>query len=144
MNKNDTLYGLEDQERLDLDPDDVIDRVIDDAASFAGESFDAIAERLDWPLKVKVYKRMSLGGVDLTLTIATTALERTLDDLDENYGDPDGDYSDPTEAMKSAARAFARAVLADYVPWACEPTGEVIEYTREQVRAQSEASHNPS
>ena len=61
-------------------------------------------------------------------------LNKVLDDLDCDYGNPDEDSTKPTEAMWEAALAFARVVVAEYVPWACEPTGEVVEYTREQAK----------
>jgi hypothetical protein len=51
--------------------------------------------------------------------------------LDEEYSDPDGDYTKPTERMKVVARVFVDAVLNDYQAWACEPTGEVVEITWE-------------
>ena len=54
-------------------------------------------------------------------------LEPLLENLDENYGNPDGDPTEPTEGMKKAARAFIDAVLAEYRVWACE------EVTRETI-----------
>lgn len=49
-------------------------------------------------------------------------LTRFIESVDEEYGDPDDGYSEPTEAMKTAAKAFVRAVVADYKSrvWACE------------------------
>ena len=57
---------------------------------------------------------------------AERVLERLLESLDDEYGDPDGDYTEPTDSMKQAAEAFVRAVVAEYTPWACEPTGNEV------------------
>jgi len=126
------LYGLHDEEHLQFDdPDEVVARLIDDAAD-PGEPFDSIVDRLTWPVKVLEYAPMKLPDAE---RIAADVLEHTLETLDEEYGDPDGGPTEPTEAVKAAALAFARAVVADYSVWAHEPTGKVIEYGREQARA---------
>ena len=132
MKKDDILYGLEGWETLEDDPEVVLERVFDEAC-IGIESFDEIADRLDWPIRVLEYKRMGLpeGSAE---GIAEDVLNKVLDDLDCEYGNPDEDYTTSTEAMREAAFAFARVVVAEYVPWACEPTGEVIEYTREQAK----------
>jgi len=137
------LYGLQDQESmLDDDVDEVLGRVMDDACETPGESFDAIAARIEWPIKVLVYRRMSLDEGDAK-RLAENAIERALEDLDEERSDPDGDATEPSEGMKAAALAFGRAVVKDYVSWACEPTGEILEFTREQMAA-SEADSKPA
>jgi len=81
---------------------------------------DAVEEYLDildgeWPeiATVKGFERMKVtydGGL---------ILERMLEHLDEEYGDPDGDPTDPTEEMKKAADALVKIVLASYHSWAC-------------------------
>ena len=43
-----------------------------------------------------------------------------------------GEYSRPTERMKSAALEFAKALMDDYRVWECEPTGKVIQYSKEE------------
>ena len=131
MKKNDELYGLKDQETLDADPDEVVQDVLENACAKAGESFDAIADRITWPLRVFVYRRRQVGDAD---RLAQRVLECMLEELDCEYADPGGDATVPTSAMRSASLALANAVVADYVSWACEPTGEVIEYTRERAR----------
>lgn len=50
-------------------------------------------------------------------------LESLLETLDEDRGNPDGP-DDATDAMKKAEAVFIAAVLAEYVPWACEAVGE--------------------
>lgn len=46
-------------------------------------------------------------------------IERALESLDDEFGDPDGGYSEPTPAMREAEAAFIRAVLAEYPVWSC-------------------------
>ncbi|MBE3087724.1 MAG: hypothetical protein IMZ71_01200, partial [Chloroflexi bacterium] len=51
---------------------------------------------------------------------AEFVLEKLLEGLDEEYGDPDGSYSDPTDGMIKASEAFVAAVIDKYEVWACE------------------------
>lgn len=53
------------------------------------------------------------------------ALEDLLEQLDEEYGNPDGGDTQPTPAMLAAEKAFYEAVLAEYKPWACEQVASV-------------------
>jgi hypothetical protein len=137
---NKKFYGLEDQEHLDGDPESVVEKAIDDACQKAGESFQAIAERIEWPIKVCVYRRMELPSQE---RIAAQVLENVLEWLDDAYGDPEGSATKPTENMKAAANLLALAIRTEYEPWACERTGEVVEYSRElaaQMFGQDDAS----
>ena len=133
MNKNDVFYGLEAWERLESDPDDAVERVLEYACREVGEGFDAMAARVEWPIRILAYRRKVVPVERRAARIAARAIEDALEDLDADYSDPDGNETEPTEGMKAAALAFAKAVIAEYVPYTCEPTGEVIEYTREQV-----------
>ena len=128
------FYGLEDWEQLKDAPEEVMDRVIENACKKVGEGFDAIADRLEWPIRILGFKRQDVGGERRALSIATESLTRELDNLDETYMDPDSCATEPTEAMKAAALIFGRAIVAEYIPWTCEPTGQTIEYTREQAK----------
>ena len=47
-------------------------------------------------------------------------LEDLLERLDEEYGDPGGNGTEASPAMKAAEAAFVAAVIADFEPWACE------------------------
>jgi hypothetical protein len=49
-----------------------------------------------------------------------TILENTLEYLDEEYGDPDGDHTDPTPAMGEAAQKLAEVIARDYEVWICD------------------------
>ena len=83
----------------------------------------------DWPATVTArgFKR---GVVTYD---GETVLERMLEHLDEEYGDPDGDPTKPTDAMLKAAEVFVAAVLAEYEPWACEECETVTVNVREWV-----------
>ena len=138
MNKGDILYGLAPWEQLEMDPDSAVERVLENACDKVGEGFDAMAARIEWPIKILVFKRRDIGGEARAKSIAESAIEDALERLDEEYADPDGDYTEATEKVKEAALAFGRAVVANYVAWTCEPTGEVIEYTRDQAEREEE------
>ena len=131
---SDTCYGLGCWDRLEVDEEDVIHRIIEDACEKVGEEFDAIAARIEWPIKIVVFRRCDIGGEECAKRIARDAIDHALEYLDEEYSDPDGDPTEATEGMKKAALLFGRAVVADYVPWSCVPTGEVIEYTQEEAK----------
>lgn len=62
-----------------------------------------------------------------TLPFHCSPLETILEVLDEEYGNPDGDSCEATQAMKDAEQAFLKVVLAEYRPWACEQTGKKVE-----------------
>jgi len=124
------VYGLEDWVSLEMDLDAVVERVVDEACEVVGEGFVAIVARMKWPLRVVVYRRAKIvpdGYVD-------GAVIEMLDALNEKYTCPDSEPTEATETMRAAAKTFIAAVLAEYVPWTCEPTGEVIEVTELQAR----------
>ena len=134
MDKDERLYGLEDWERLECDLEAALERVVDEGCTQLGQPFDELAKNITWPIRILEFKRRDVGGEKTASSIAALALEAALETLDKEYADPDGEATEPTKAMREAALAFGRVVAAGYVPWTAEPTGEVIEYTREQVR----------
>lgn len=104
------FWGFPDDYRLTCtDPDEVIDRWLDDAWPTRID---------DLPATVEV-----AGFVPKTVdaaALADSVLERMLEDLDDEYGDPDRyDYTEPTPEMRAAAQAFAEVVVADYSVWQC-------------------------
>jgi hypothetical protein len=129
------MYGHPGDEQLLVDDlDELIERVLDDAVEKVGESFDVIADRIVWPVKVNVYRRMVVSDKDKS-HLAEVLLEDLLDRLDEEHGDPNGDgHSKSEPEMLAAARAFVDSVVSKYKVWACEPTGAVIEISREQAK----------
>lgn len=128
--KAENYYGLDGWERLESSIYDVIEKVFEDNCVKAGEPYEVIADRIEWPIKIEVYVKNGLTEKDAQ-RIADDAIERFCETYDADMGDPDGDPFEPTQAMKDAALAFGKACVADYVPFICEPTGSVIEYTRE-------------
>jgi hypothetical protein len=124
---SDPIYGRDEDETLRESPEDVLDRWIDDVAC---EDFEQAASRVTWPMKVRVYRRANhwreRNG------FAAVFLERILDDLNEEFGDPDGDGTKPTDAMKRAALSFVDVVFKEFEPWACEPTMDFVMITREE------------
>lgn len=124
MNKDDILYGLEDDEHLSMSIKEVLDRVIDAHRCPESETWERAAKRVEWPVSIHEFKRMTPSHT--AEDIAERCILDVMDTLDAEYGDPDGDATEPTEAVKASALAFGKAVLADYVSWACEKTGKVI------------------
>jgi len=143
MKKDDLAFGLDGWERLEMDADSALERIMEEYCATIGEDFDAVADRITWPIHIQVFKRQDVGGEGCAQTLARRAIEGALENLDEEHGDYDGDPSDPTEGMKAAALAFGRAVVDDYVPWIMKSNGDVVVYTREQVQALEEPAHDP-
>jgi hypothetical protein len=85
----------------------------------------------DWPttLTIHGFARMKAD------TVCLDPLERCLEVLDEEFGNPDGGEDYPTPAMVEAEAAFVAVVYREYVPWACEEvcqkTVEVMSWVRE-------------
>lgn len=83
----------------------------------------ALENDLDGRLKpgdrIKVYAfRRAAIGLD-----ADSILERVYENLDEEHGNPDGSddpSNKPPPEVVAAAEALVAAILASYVPWACE------------------------
>jgi len=143
MKKDDLCYGLDGWECLEMDPDAAVERVLENACCKVGEGFDVMADRIEWPIRILVFKRRDIGGEACAKIIAERAIGGALENLDEEYSNPDGDYTDATEGMEAAALAFGRAVVAEYVSWTCEPNGDVIEYTRDQIEREECQGQRP-
>lgn len=103
------FYGINQPETVHDDIDGCIEEYLDQCDDF------------NHTFEVEVYER-----VETEYKPAFSPLERMLEDLDEDYGNPDGHYPEPTDDMQEAEQAFIKAVLADYEVWRCETTGEVI------------------
>lgn len=110
------LYGHGEQERLDTDIEDTVRRVMEDE------------EYSDFPIKINVFKRMSIAKDAETL--ARDILDDILENLDQEHGDPDSNGTESTENMRKASLELAKVMLKDYQSWTCEKTGEVIEYSK--------------
>ena len=127
-------YGLEYWERLVSEVEEVIETVFEENCDKAGETFEEIADRLSWPILVLKYTPRNVGGEAMAKKLGENALEIALEYLDEEYGDPEGDYSASTPAMKAAAQKLGQVIVAEYQSWMCEPTGEVVKVTREEAK----------
>jgi len=53
-------------------------------------------------------------------------LEQLLETLDDEYGDPDGGGTEPTEGMVKAADALAAVIEREYSSWRCETRLRVV------------------
>jgi hypothetical protein len=95
--------------------------------------YDAIEEYLDNLLEIGMSKEEMIRFLDFNLMVAGYApmdvkfseqwfspLEDVLERLDEEFGDPDGERTEPTKKMKEAEEAFMKVILSEYVPWACD------------------------
>ena len=106
MKKNDILWGF-----------DGSDRVYDSKEEAAEAWLDGVPPRDVVSLTLTEHRRVRIEKV-------TSPLEYMLELLDEEYGDPDGPGTKPTEAMLDAEKAFIKAIESEYIPWYTEPTGE--------------------
>lgn len=95
------------------DPDDAIEYLLDGllGPEMTGKQ---VREALPEKLEVKGYARMKIAVQD--------PLEFMIENLYEEYGNPEGDPSDGiTDDMRKAADALMKVVEEQYKPWACEP-----------------------
>lgn len=104
----DTFYGSEDDERLThTDIDSAIEEILDQL------------NPMPKTITVCKYKREVVKqNIDANLI-----LESTIENLDERYGDSDGEPTDMTDAMLQAAKLFTKIIKKEYVPWTCEKVG---------------------
>jgi hypothetical protein len=95
------FWGAEDQERLTHDDmDEAIEEMLDGA------------EPMPETITICRYTPMKVVMPD--------ALEWVLETLDDEYGDPDDDYTTPTDVMKEAAQKFLDVIEREYHTWACD------------------------
>lgn len=127
LTMNETLYGLGDSEILFDSPGDVLENWV---STHEHLTFDEASASQEWPMKIDVYRRMNHWKS--RQHFAELALDRLIEDLDEKYGDHDGDPTEPSESMKRASLDFVDSILKDYTPFLCEPTGAVVEITKQQ------------
>ena len=110
-------YGQEEQEILSSEPEDVVIDLITREKDYKG-----------YPIKIYVFKQMEPFKDDEYY--AKSILDDLLEDLDDEYGDPDGDNTEPTDNMKKASLSLAKVMKEEYRSWMCEPTGEVLEFSK--------------
>jgi len=117
-------YGLDGWESLKPSVEDVVEIILDRAGG---------ADDVEWPIIVTEFTRMDVR--ELAPRIVEKITEEALEILDDKFANPEEISTEPTPAMKAAAEAFAKVVVSEYVPWACEPTGKTIKVTREEAEA---------
>ncbi len=115
------FYGTEEQERLDPDPEQTVRDLLEGEEDYS-----------DFPIRVYIYKPMEV--IKKLEQFAENIIEDILNNLDDTYGDPNGDYTEATVEMKEAALKLAVVVKEEYQPWLCEPTGEVLEFSKEEAK----------
>ena len=117
---NEELYGYDGQEILNTSVEDVLLYLMEDD------------DYTNFPIKVYVFRRQTpFENLD---EFSNSILEDILEHLDERYADPDGDYTEPTEKMIKASIEFSKVISEEYIPYACERTGEVLEFTKEEAK----------
>lgn len=101
------FYGINDPERLEYEDDDeAIEAYLDDL----------YPDDLPETIELCGYARREIKPEFLSDSLLGSALEG----LDEEFGDPDGNHTKPTQNMKDAEKVFIEAILAEYEPWMCE------------------------
>lgn len=130
---DEVLYGLDGEELLDDDLDDIVSRILENYSQRPKESFEVLADRIPWPVKVLEFRRMKVSDTAKN-SLARSTLESLIEQLDEDHAGPDGNIANPTAPMQLAARRFVDEVVRHYKVWNCEPTGEVVEITREKAK----------
>lgn len=111
MDASNIYYGLGSSEQLrHHEVDSFVESYLDER------------EPTDWPDTIEVVKweRQRLDDGDFL------SPDDLYESLDEEYGDPGGDKSIPSENVLAIWEKFVRAVKDEYFVWACEPTDEVI------------------
>lgn len=69
-------------------------------------------------------------------------LNHTLEYLDEEFGDPDGEWTEPTPEMIEAERIYHEAILKEYVPWMCEPVVRTLVNLQEWIKQKAKKNDN--
>jgi len=108
-----TFWGIKDQDNDHM------------TATDPGEAIHDLLDYLDsdeWPETVTAVAYVSVSIPEGYLR--RVPIERVLEVLDEEFGDRDGYPTEATAKMLDAEAVFIKAVLAEYVPYTCEPTGE--------------------
>lgn len=118
-------YDCRDSEELTwTEPDEAIESYLDSRGVLhPGMTEAEVLDALPETVTLKGYARMviSEGEID---NRAGDVLEGLLENLHVQYGNHDDGPDNATPAMNEAARAFVKAVVAEYEPWACEVVSE--------------------
>lgn len=107
----DVYYGIGDQERLNHDIEDCIQYYLDDC------------DPDNMPESIVVHE----NAPDKASVDVDYMLDHVYEMLDEEYGDPDGDSTEPPECVVKKAHELAALIMQHYQVWRCEPTGVTYE-----------------
>jgi len=111
-------YGIETDERLMLTKMEVIEKNFHDVKD---------VEEYNFPFIVYEFTPREIN-ID-----AEWLLDYVLEYLDDEYGDPDGDYTKPSQKMIDAAQEFIKVIKSEYTPLACVKTGKSYKYSKEEI-----------
>ena len=107
MNEKYIGYGIEDQERLDADPDNVMEYQLDGMSPS------------DWPETIEIFEHepriVSLDTKDV--------LDHVYEYLNEEYGDPYGNSEEPSEAVVAKTQELVDLIKSEYLSWVCDKNG---------------------
>ena len=118
-------YGLGDADVLHGSIEELIEAMVDDACCASEDVIETLG-----PLEIHVYKKRVIN----IRAEADNLIDSIMESLDEEYGDPDAtEYTKPNPTIRREALRFVQIVAENYNVWECEPTGEVIYLTAEEV-----------
>jgi hypothetical protein len=82
------------------------------------DAIEQILDAMDEPLP----GRITIAGYALSQVKISPrgVLDNLLEQLDEDYANPEGDATEATEAMKEAERVFLEVITKEYQPWSCD------------------------
>lgn len=116
-----SFWGMDGWESLESDIEDAVKRYVGDACETA---LVEMVEKAEWPAVFNEHKHAKKPD-------AARVLERVLENLDEDLGNPDGDATEPTPKMLAAMQT----ILDEYTVWNCEETGKTVTVTKEEALA---------
>ena len=115
MNRIYYSTSLENEGMSAESPEEAVEEMLEDAHS------DGI-----WPDAVQTYAYVPMEAHGWPLR-PDNLLKHIIEDLDEEYGDPD-EATQPTIALLSAAMVFCNVLRAEYLVWQCvrAPSQDVL------------------
>ena len=118
------FYGQPDQEMLSAETfAEAVDEYLDQLPGYNYKT--------DAPFKKWLQERIKRGQIPATVTIAkyrhrtpkidaNWLLEFLLEDMNEEYGDWEGNHDPTTPRMQELVKEFAQAFADEYIPFQCE------------------------
>ena len=123
--ENPAFWGMEDEERLSCTS--IAERVIKFCEDYEDD------EPMPETIELIGFDQMTVSDGYHVNWI----LDNLLESLDEEYGDPDGYGTTPTDGMKLATKEFFDKVISEYHVWnyerVCEKTIRIKDYISEEL-----------